>query len=261
MTVAIDQLDTHARPRNEIAGFVGQSRQDLREFSNLHHDFIDACFAALDAKKDPFPERMLGWGIFPYLVTRSLHLDDEKRRMLAAACVALSGYTYILDGELDRKGYLDARLSIAASALFGWAITTLGRYTAGTQFADVFVDNINRAFAGQYEDMQARCAPEASRARSDVEKNRGYVAAAAGFCGAGRESNDRLIRMVETLIGPMQIWDDFHDVEEDCREGNLTAFVRILSECSAAVQPLVNSEAMYGALIRDARTTGLLKRS
>jgi hypothetical protein len=260
MTAAIDQPDTYTRLANEVAGLVGQSRQDLRELSNLHPDFIEVCFAALDAKKKPLPAAVVGWEIFPHLVARSLDLDDQKRRTLAAACVALSGYSHILDDELDQKGYLDGRVSIAASALLGWAIATLGRYTAGTPFADVFVDSVNRAFAGQYDDMRIRSATQSDRTRSDIEKNRGLVATMAGFCGAGGESNDRLVRMIETLIGPMQMWDDFQDIEEDYREGNLTGFVRILSDCATAVQPLIDSDAMYGALIHDPRTTALMKR-
>jgi len=259
MTTAIDQSDQYSRLANEVAGFVRQSRDDLVHLSNLHPDFVEACFAALDAKKKELREPVLGWEIIPHLVARSLTLDDQNRRMLAAACVALSGYTYILDGELDQKGHLGGRLSIAASALLGWAIATLGHYAAGTPFANVFLDNINRAFAGQYEDIKVRGDVDANRTRIDVEKNRGFVAAIAGFSAAGGESNDRLVRMVETLIGPMQIWDDFQDIEEDYHEKNLTPFVRIYGECVSAAEPLLSSDAMYGALIRDPRTTGLLK--
>jgi hypothetical protein len=258
MTTAIDHSDQYALA-SEIAGFVRQSREDFARLSNLHPDFVEACLAALDAKKKDLCDPVLSWEVVPYLVARSLELDDKSRRAVAAACVALSGYVYILDGELDKKGYLGARLSIAASALLGWAVATVSHYAAGTPFASVFLDNINRAFAGQYEDMKVRGDAVGDRRRSDVEKNRGYVAAVAGFCAIGSDPDDRLIRMVEALIGPMQIWDDFQDIEEDYREENLTPFVSIYKECVDASQALLGSEEMYDVLIRDPRTTALLK--
>jgi hypothetical protein len=261
MTTAFNQSDSYARLTYEVDAWVKKSRDDFRELSHLHPDFIDACLAALDSKKRPASDGIIGWEIIPHLVFQSLNLDDQKRRLLSAASVALSGYTFILDGELDQKGYLDGRLSVAASALFGWAMATLGQFTAGTPFAEVFVDNINRAFAGQYRDMQLRGVSRGDRAWSDIEKNRGFVAGMAAFCGAGGEPDDRLVRMVETIIGPMQIWDDFQDVEEDCREDNHTPFVQILTQCVSIVEPALSAKGMYSALIRDPRTTELFKRA
>lgn len=198
----------------EFAEPLRQSRDDLLQFSQLHPDFVRECLAAIDAKKARMHGPVTG-ELFPHLLAQGLKLDDKDRRVLAAAWLALYGYICIVDYELDQKGHLGGRLSIAASALLGWGVTTLGRYTAGTPYANVFSDNVNKAFAGQYEDIRLRGSAEADREQSDIDKNRAFVAAIAGYCAAAGEWDDRLIRSAELLIRPFQILDDLQDLQEN----------------------------------------------
>ena len=243
----------------EFAEPLRQSRDDLLQFSQLHPDFVRECLAAIDAKKARMHGPVTG-ELFPHLLAQGLKLDDKDRRVLAAAWLALYGYICIVDYELDQKGHLGGRLSIAASALLGWGVTTLGRYTAGTPYANVFSDNVNKAFAGQYEDIRLRGSAEADREQSDIDKNRAFVAAIAGYCAAAGEWDDRLIRSAELLIRPFQILDDLQDLQEDYHENNLTPFVRIIRNYVAAVEPLSTS-AMHRALIKDPRTISLVIRA
>ncbi|HXQ84898.1 MAG TPA: hypothetical protein VN769_12625 [Xanthobacteraceae bacterium] len=259
MTTSADQSDTYIRLAAKYAGQLSQSRDDLLHLSNLHQDFVNQCFAAIDASRARLQRAPTG-EIFPHLVAQSLALDDKDRRLLMAAWLALFGYICIVDHELDQNGYLNGRTSIAASALLGWGVATLGRYAAGTPFADVFLDNVNRAFSGQYEDMQVRGDPGADRQLSDTDKNRAIVAAAAGFCAAARESDDRVIRSAEALLGPFQILDDLEDLQEDHGQDNITIFVRIVRDYISTAVPL-SRNAMYGAIIRDSRTKAAVVRA
>ncbi len=259
MTATTERSSPALRLAEKFSGPLSQSRTDLLEFSHLHQDFIDSCFAAIDAKKLRLDGPVTG-EIFPHLVAEGLKLADKDRRIVAAAWLALYGYICLVDYELDQKGYLNGPSSIAASALLGWGVATLGRYTAGTEYASIFLDNINRAFAGQYEDIIVRTDPYADRARSDMEKNRAVVAAIAGFCAAAGESDDRLIRSAEAMLGPLQLFDDLQDLQEDYHENNITPFVRIVQDCIAAALPLTQTE-MYRVLIKDQRTSSLLRRA
>ena len=237
-----------------FAGVLAQSRHDLLHLSNLHHDFVRVALAAIDAPKGlTSPQRPGSGEIVPHLVLEGLKLADNDRRMLAAAWLSLFGYMCIVDHELDQKGYLNAQSSIAASALLGWGVATLGRFTAGTPFADVFLDNINRAFAGQYRDLSVRGDVSSDRLRSDSDKNRALVAAIAGFCASAGMQDDHLIRSAEQVLGTFQILDDLQDLQEDYGEDNATIFVRIAKECAATVEPLTRS-AMYKAVIHDSRS-------
>jgi hypothetical protein len=242
----------------QFAGEISQARDDLLNLSNLHQDFVRECFAAIDAKKLRAGVPLAG-EYFPHLVARSLQLDDQDRRILAAATLAMYGYIYLVDYELDRNGFLNGRASIAASALLAWSIATIGRYTAGTRYADVFLSNINQAMAGQYEDMQKRASAAADRERSDIDKNRPSLAIIAGFCAAAHETDDRLIRAAEALLGPIQIFDDLHDVKEDHDENNITAFVRIVRDCASPAASLSEND-MYRMIVRDPRINTLLAR-
>ena|GEM_PF-5395064 len=161
---------------------------------------------------------------------------------------------------MDRKGYLDGHASIAGSALLSWGIATGARYVAGTPYADVFLDNVNRAFAGQYEDIRIRGRADADRRRSDADKNRAFVAAIAGFCAAAHEPDDRLIRCAEAMLAPFQVLDDLEDLEEDFKENNITDFVRIVRECVSAATP-PNRTEMYRAIMKDPRMTSTLFRA
>lgn len=236
----------------KFADALNQSRYDLLHLSNLHPDFVSECWAALDVSTAR-SQRPPAGAIVPHLVLQGLKLADNDRRMLAAAWLALLGYMCIVDHELDKKGYLNGRALIAASALLGWGVATLGRYTVGTPFANVFVDNINKAFAGQYEDIRVRRYENADRRRSDADKNRALVAAIAGFCAAAQLTDDRLIRSAEAALGTFQMLDDLQDLQEDNSEDNATIFVRIARECASAAAPLTQTE-MYSAIIRDPRT-------
>src|SRR5262249_55596215 len=166
----------------------------------------------------------------------------------------------LVDDALDKTGSLNGRITIAASGLLGWGIATLGRYAAGTPYEKVFVDNINRAFAGQYLDIVDRTCGNASREQIDFDKNRAFVAAGAGFAAAARESDERLVRALEQVIAAWQTLDDLEDVEEDCDENNPTVFVRIIRECSLSAAQLTRSE-MYRVLIKDPRVKSLLIRA
>ena len=238
-----------------FAGALKQSRHDLLHLSDLRRDFVEECFAALDAgKMQSAVKRLSSFELYPQLVLHGLKVPDHDRRMLAAAWLALLGYIAIVDHELDKKGYLNGQSLIAASALLGWGVATFSRYTAGSPFAKVFLDNINRAFAGQYEDIRVRGDENSNRQSSDEEKCRGLVAAVAGFCTLAGLTDDRLIRSTEAILGTLQILDDLQDVEEDHDEGNLTIFVRIARECASAAASSTRGE-IYSAVIRDPRTT------
>jgi hypothetical protein len=231
----------------QYAGNLAQARTDLSTMSRLHADFVAAGLAAIDAKKQRLGGPVTG-EIFPHLVAKGLTLADADRRMLAAAWLALYGYTCLVDYELDQTGVLDARSSIAASALLSWGIATFGRYTAGTPFAESFLDNVNRAFAGQYADLARRAESGADRQTSDADKGRAPLAAIAGFCAAAGMTDDRLVRAAEAMLAPHQIFDDLEDLEEDLGENNLTVFARVVrAEGAAAIT--ADRLAMYRTLI------------
>jgi hypothetical protein len=259
MTTPESQIDPVIRLAAEYADQLSQAREDLRHLSNLHPEFIKECFTAVDTSRARLQRPPTG-EIFPHLVAKSLVLEDFDRRMLMAAWLALFGYICIVDNALDQKGYLNARSSIAASALLGWGVATLGRYTTGTPYAKVFLNNINSAFAGQYEDLRLRSDGQADREGSDVDKNRAFVAAIAGFCAAAAEPDDRVLRSAEALLGPFQILDDLEDLEEDHAQDNITVFVRIVRECVASAMPLSRNE-MYHSIIADPQTKGAMVRT
>ena len=256
MTVAATHKSSHKNLIDSLAerfaATFKQSRDDLFELSKLHPDFVKECLAAIDASTAR-SQRPPAGAILPHLVLQELKLADNDRRMLAAAWLALVGYMCIVDHQLDRSGHLTGRSMIAASALLGWGVATLGRYTAGTSFANVFLDNINKAFAGQYEDIMIRSDANADRAGCNADKNRALVAAIAGFCAAARVADDRLVRSCEIALGTFQLLDDLQDLQEDHGEDNVTIFVRIARECASTVEPLTRTE-MYRAIIRDPRT-------
>jgi hypothetical protein len=259
MTASTDQAAVSRRVAAKYDAHVNQSRDDLLHLSNLHRDFVDLGLASIDASKAKLKRPPSG-EIFPHLVAQSLSLDDFDRRMLMAAWLALFGYICIVDHELDQSGHLDGQRSIAASALLGWGVATIGRYTAGTPYADVFVSNVNRAFAGQYEDIRTRSDAVADRTFSDIDKNRAMVALVAGLCAAARETDQRMIQAGEALLGPFQILDDLEDLQEDHGEDNITVFVRILRErISATIQS--SRDAMYGVIIKDARAKNAMVRA
>jgi len=259
MTTSVDRKRLVVPLAEKFADVLALSRRDLLENSKIHTDFVKDCFAVLEAKKARLDSPLLG-EVFPHLVAEGLQLADNDRRMLAAAWLAIYGYISLVDYELDRKGHLDARMSIASSALLGWGIATLGRYTAGTKFEDLFVENINRAFSGQYEDVRTRAEDGADREQSDVEKNRASVMVAAAYCAAAGETDDRLIRATESLLGAFQILDDLEDVQEDHDENNITGFVRIVRSCAASAKALGRND-MYRAVIADPGTQRILQRA
>jgi len=173
--------------------------------------------------------------LFPHMLAQSLRLEDGDRRKLAAAWLALYGYIRLVDDSLDKYGHLDGRVSMVASALLGWGLATVSSYTVGTKYEAMFLDNVNRSFYGQYEDVSNKSKIDASRAQSDVDKNRVFVAVAIGFCAAADQSDDRLnqaladdrlVRSLESSVGAWQILDDLEDVKED--------FTRIISRPSFA---------------------------
>jgi hypothetical protein len=260
MTMPADrQPNLRDRVAKDFSHLLRQSRDDLRSESGLHADFVAQCIEAVDAKKERLGGPVTGEMIV-HVVATSLKLDDKDRRLLAAAWLALYGYICLVDFELDQRGFLNARTSIAASALLGWGIATLGRYTSGTKYASVLADNINLAFSGQYQDLAIRAGDPRDRQQSDVDKNRAIVATVAGFCAAAGEDNDRLIRAMEAMLGPFQLFDDLQDLQEDFQENNVTALVRIVTNC-ADVLGLTTQAAMYRALIRDAKTIKLLTQA
>jgi hypothetical protein len=259
MTTSTDQAAISRRVAAKYVAHVNQSRDDLLHLSNLHRDFVDLGLASIDASKAKLKRPPSG-EIFPHLVAQSLSLDDFDRRMLMAAWLALFGYICIVDHEFDQNGHLNGQSSIAASALLGWGVATIGRYTAGTPYADVFLSNVNRAFAGQYEDIRTRGDAGADRTFSDIDKNRAMIALVAGLCAAACETDQRVIQAGEALLGPFQILDDLEDLQEDDGEDNITMFVRILRErISATIRP--SRDAMYGVIIKDARAKDAMVRA
>jgi len=259
MTITNDESNPAMSLAARFAGPLSQTYEDLSRLSRLHPEFVKECLTAIDVSRARLRRPSTG-EIFPHLVAQSLTLDDKDRRALMAAWLALLGYICIVDHELDQKGYITGQKSIAASALLGWGVATLGRYTTGTPFASVFLDSINRAFAGQYEDIQLRSSTDADRQRSDKDKNRACLAAVAGFCAAAREPDDHMVRSAEALLGPFQILDDLEDLEEDEGQENITIFVRIAREYISTVKSPSRME-MYRAIIGDARTVSALRRA
>jgi hypothetical protein len=243
----------------EFSDAIAQTRQDLRDFSQIRSDFIEGGLAAIDAAKAHLSEPS-GGEIFSHMLAAGLKLSDRDRRMVAAAWLALFGYVRLVDDALDKKGYLDSRTTIISSALMGWGIATMARYTAGTKYHDAFLDNVNRAFSGQFQDIMDRGDLSANRTLSDQEKNRVFVAVAAGFSAAAHDSDDRLLRAVEVSVAAFQTLDDLRDVQEDHHDNNLTAFVRIARECVDSAASLTHT-AIYLPLIRDPRTVDALKRA
>ena len=259
MTALPDQSNPARRMAEEFAGQMAQTREDLLRLSNLHPDFVQAGFAAIDASRARLNRPTLG-EVFPHLVARGLTLNDRDRRVVAAAWLAMFGYILLVDHELDQKGYLDGRASIAGSALLSWGVATNARYVASTRYADAYFDNVNRAFSGQYDDIRLRGDMKADRTASDADKNRAFVAAIAAFCAAAGETDDRLIRSAEAMLGPFQVLDDLEDIEEDLKEENVTSFVRIVRERVSAAGPLTRTQA-YRAIIADSRTIATLRRA
>jgi hypothetical protein len=256
---ARDQSNPAKRVNIKFADQLKQTREDLARFSKLHPDFLKQCFAAIDDGEPAMSRPSVGES-FAHLVAKGLTLDDEDRRVLAAAGLAMFGYTVLVDHEIDKNGYLDGRASIAASALLSWGIATGGRYAAGTPYADVFLHNVSRAFAGQYEDISFRSNPETDRHGSDVDKNRAVVALIAAFTAAARDSNNRLIRSVEALLESFQILDDLADIEEDLGQNNLTGFVRMFKERAGATVPTTRAE-IYRTIMNDPRAQTTLERT
>jgi|GEM_PF-6559456 len=76
-----DPSNPALRLATEFAGELGQTRDDLLRFSNLHPDFVRECFAAIDASKTRLQRPTIG-EIFPHLVAKGLTLNDMDRRML-----------------------------------------------------------------------------------------------------------------------------------------------------------------------------------
>lgn len=200
---------------------------DLTVLSGLRQDFVGDCLRAVAAKKSRLAGPLLG-ELFPHLVAEGLHVLDKDRRRLAAAWLALYGYICLVDFQLDRRGHLDARSVLASSALLGWGVATMAEFTSGTPYHGIFIANISAAFSGQYEDMQLRANCGANRQNSDTDKNRPIVAAVIAYCAASHGSSDYLIRASEILLHPLQVLDDFQDLEEDLSEGNMTVFANIV---------------------------------
>jgi hypothetical protein len=270
MTSAIDRDNPLFRMAEQFAGPLKQARQDLSSLSTLHPEFVRQGLAAMgvSATGEIKAGAAVGLGeLFPHMLAQSLRLEDGDRRKLAAAWLALYGYIRLVDDSLDKYGHLDGRVSMVASALLGWGLATVSSYTVGTKYEAMFLDNVNRSFYGQYEDVSNKSKIDASRAQSDVDKNRVFVAVAIGFCAAADQSDDRLnqaladdrlVRSLESSVGAWQILDDLEDVKEDFDENNFTAFVRIARECIASVPHPTRSE-IYRALIKDPRTKILLQ--
>jgi hypothetical protein len=259
MTTSSDRNRLAVPLAERFSYVLSQARSDLYENSKLHADFVGRCIEVLEAKTERLQGPLLG-EVFPHLVAEGLQLPDLDRRTLAAAWLAIYGYISLVDYELDQKGHLNARESIAASALLGWGIATLARYTAGTRFQETFIENINRAFSGQYEDLRSREINDADRQNSDVEKNRASVMVAAAYCAAAGETDDRLVLATESLLSAFQILDDLEDVQEDNNEHNITAFVRIVRQCASTARALQRTD-VYRAVIADPSTQRLLERA
>ena len=260
MSTAPDQANPVLRLTNEFAGQMAQSRKDLLRFSKSASRFRAGRLRGDRCKQSATESRPTLGEVFPHLVAKGLTFNDHDRRVVAAAWLAMFGYIILVDHELDQKGYLDGRTSIAASALLSWGIATGTRYVAGTRYADAYLDNVNRAFVAQYDDIRIRSDADSDRAQSDADKNRAFVAAIAAICAAAGESDDRLIGCAEAMLAPFQVLDDLEDVEEDLRENNATAFVRIVRERMVAATALTRTE-IYRAIISDPRTLTTLQRA
>jgi hypothetical protein len=238
---------------------IHQSHRDLQDFSGLHPDFIADCVGAIAAKKVRLSAPLLG-ELFPYLAAEGLRLPDHSRRRLAAAWLAMYGYSCLADYEMDKKGFLDARTSTSATALLFWSAAEIGKYTVATRYADTFVENMCAAFAGQYEDILNRQDEHGDRSRTNVDKNRGMVAVLAGFSAAANEADDRILRATECVLAPFQILDDLHDLEEDLKENNITAFVAI-AKCALRGSACDDERVLYSYLISDPRVPSLIENA
>jgi hypothetical protein len=169
------------------------------------------------------------------------------------------GYITIIDFELDRLGYLTKRASLSASALLGWGVGTITAITSNTRFESVFIHNVQKALAAQYNDVQWRSRSDFDRAAINIDKNRAVVAAVAGFCAAAKEPDDRLIRVSELLLEPFQTLDDLQDLHEDINANNLTAFSKIVREFVEKTSTVDNDNILYSIVLFDYRAASALK--
>jgi hypothetical protein len=240
---------------------VVQLYHDFQGLSGLHGDFIEDCIESIEEKKRKEGRLPVG-EMFPLIVADGMAIASDRRRQLAAGCLALHGYTRLVDKELDERGALNARSSMAASALLGWGIATLSRETAGTRYADMFVSNVTAALSAQHDDLQYRSDLKHDRTESDINKNRAIVATVAAFCAASGTMDDRLIKTTELLLGPFQRLDDLADLPEDILEKNLTWFAKIAHELAPSADALRSMDAsdMYKLLLMDQRATHELHR-
>src|ERR1700693_5140741 len=236
------ELDIRYRPQIEL------SYDDLFELARLHVDFVGDCINAISAKERRVSSPLLG-KLFPHLVAEGLELPASDRLRPAAAWPALYRYICLVNFKLDRFGSLDARASLGASALLGWAVATLAEITSGSGFSRVFLDNMQWTLSGQYEDIQNRKDPNYDRRASDVSKNRAVLGVIAGYCAAGREPDDHLIRSTELMLGPFQLLDDLQDLAEDLREQNITSLVKIIRQVLPREPDASNVPLLYSTLI------------
>jgi hypothetical protein len=230
--------------------YVRQAEHDLAVDAGLHPDFVFDCLTAIAEKEQRAHSALLG-NLFPHLVSDGLHLADRDRRRLSAAWLALYGYISIVDFNLDKKGYLDARTSLSAAGLLGWGIATISQLTSDTPFAEVFLSNMRAAFSGQYEDLASRSRPETDRTKNDVDKNRAIVAVVAGYCAAAGEKSSRLISATELFLGPLQFLDDLQDLAEDIQEDNATTLVKIVRSKVSDDIKRYDEMALYSLLLSD----------
>jgi enamine deaminase RidA (YjgF/YER057c/UK114 family) len=226
---------------------IAASRAHLSRSSGLHPDFVTSCLSAIDKKKSGLQTPLLG-ELFPQLVTEGLGIRYESRVELGAAWTALYGFIELADKSIDERGHLDGKTAMQASALLGWGIATVGKFTVGTRYADIFVNNVTQAFAGQYDDVLHRADPGFDRSRSATDKNRAVVAMVAGYCAAAGLESDCLIQATEHMLGALQTLDDMRDVRQDHSENNLTAFVRMLVATASAPIEQLSDRQLYTLL-------------
>ncbi|HKR61246.1 MAG TPA: hypothetical protein VJS64_16105 [Pyrinomonadaceae bacterium] len=243
-----------------IPNYLDERRIAINDLADaLHADFVADGIGAIAAKKVNGNAILLGEA-FPHLIAECTNLNEFDRRRLAAAWLAVYGYISLLDRELDKAGNLSPRSAISASALLSYGLSILGEVVAGSVYAATYRDNINRAFAAQYADLSYRHDRLIDRSHYDIDKNRAIVAVVAAYSAAGGETEPRLVRITEALLGSFQTLDDLRDLAEDLEEGNLTEFVRIVLEKNVD-QAHGDVQDAYRSLLRSKKVFAPLKRA
>jgi hypothetical protein len=189
---------TSSTRRNPIHAFARSAKRDGTDayrtiFSNpaIGAPFHHCAKWALAAKRAQLKTPLLG-EIYPFMLQGSCQLDDAIKHDLSVAWLSFYIYTVIVDSALDEKGTLSPIETMSASAYLALGTRLFSKYVLATPYEHVFIENVNRAFSGQAEDLRKRQSMRSDRRRSDCDKNRAIVACAAAFVAASARKPERL---------------------------------------------------------------------